>query len=125
MVQLDGTVVKRDSFSELSGDAKPKVISLAAFFKLLYSSPSEVERSMLFRKKARKKHKKKLASERDFVLGSPASPTAEIFVAGGRNQFRSWAAKISGWSEGRAGAVELVRLENVYLAPPVSRLQPV
>ncbi|WP_263386010.1 S8 family peptidase [Granulicella arctica] len=59
------------------------------------------------------------------IPGPPPTPTAEIFVAGQRAQFRSWAATVSGWSESRAGAVELVRLENVYLAPPVSRLQPV
>ena len=52
-----------------------------------------------------------------------SSPTAEIFIAGPRDRFRLWAASLSKWSEMRPGAEEIVRLENVYLAPPEKRLQ--
>ena len=54
-----------------------------------------------------------------------SSPTAEIFVAGRRESFRLWAASLSKWSENKPGADELVRVENIYCAPPEERLQPV
>jgi hypothetical protein len=54
-----------------------------------------------------------------------SSPTSEIFVAGRRESFRLWAASISKWSELKPGADELVRVENVYVAQPEERLQPV
>jgi hypothetical protein len=52
-----------------------------------------------------------------------SSPTAEIFVAGRRERFRSWAAQLSDWSEQRQGADELVRVENLSLAPPENRIR--
>lgn len=52
-----------------------------------------------------------------------SSPTAEIFIAGRRDRFRTWAAQLNNWSEQRQGAAELVRIENVYLAPPENRLR--
>ena len=52
-------------------------------------------------------------------------PTAEIFVAGPRINFRRWARSVGKWSESLDGAEELIRVENVYFAPPEDRLQPV
>jgi hypothetical protein len=60
---------------------------------------------------------------RDTVLESISSPTAELFVAGRRDKFRTWAAQLNNWSEHRAGAEELIRIEDVYLSPPEKRLQ--
>ena len=51
------------------------------------------------------------------------TPTAEIFVAGTRRNFRRWATSVGNWSESREGAEELIRVENVYFAPPEDRLQ--
>ena len=70
----------------------------------------------LLRKKTDKEHAKPKPVE---------TPTAEIFVAGARVNFRRWATSVSNWSESREGAEELIRVENVYFAPPEDRLQPV
>ena len=56
---------------------------------------------------------------------SVETPTAEIFVAGTRRNFRRWATSVGNWTESLAGAEELIRVENVYFAQPKDRLRPV
>ena len=68
------------------------------------------------RKKTDKEHVKSKPMEK---------PTAEIFVVGTRKSFRRWATSVDNWTESREGAEELIRVENVYFAPPEDRLQPV
>ena len=53
-----------------------------------------------------------------------ASPTAEIFVMGRRQNFQRWAQNVSGWNEGFEGACELVRIEDVHFIEPVERIRP-
>ena len=52
-------------------------------------------------------------------------PTTEIFVGGPRTKFRRWATSLNNWTESWEGAEELIRVENVYVAPAEDRLQPI
>jgi len=60
------------------------------------------------------------------VKRQPQAPsaTAEIFVMGSRQNFQLWAQDVSSWSEGLAGAVELVRIEDVHFIEPEERIRP-
>lgn len=95
----------------------------AALFQAVGLAPIGSRTQQIVPDKGAKASKRKAAANTPLL--PPPTPTAEIFVAGRRDQFRSWAAAVSGWSETRAGAAELIRVEDVYLAPPQSRLQPV
>jgi hypothetical protein len=53
-----------------------------------------------------------------------SSATAELFVMGSRENFQRWAQNVSSWSEGLAGAVELVRIEDVHFIEPEERIRP-
>ena len=52
-------------------------------------------------------------------------PTTEVFVGGPRRKFRRWATSVNNWTESREGAEELIRVEDVYVAPAEDRLQPI
>jgi hypothetical protein len=57
-------------------------------------------------------------------LPQAPSATAEIFVMGSRQNFQQWAQNVSSWPEGLAGAVELVRIEDVHFIEPEERIRP-
>ena len=70
--------------------------------------------------------KKRGEKDKEHIRSEPAeTPTSEIFVAGNRRNFRSWATSVNLWPESLEGAEELIRLENVYFARPEDRLQPI
>jgi hypothetical protein len=56
--------------------------------------------------------------------GEPAEKvTTDVFVAGPRERFRSWAGDLGRWSEEHDGAVELPRVEAVRALNPDDRLR--
>ena len=61
----------------------------------------------------------------DHKLGvSPTSATADLFVAGRRENFRRWAQSVSTWEPIREGMAELVRVEDVRFVTPAERVKP-
>jgi hypothetical protein len=75
-------------------------------------------------KEKKKKSESKPAHGQDEAIPVTASPTAEIFVAGSRANFRLWASALKYWTEtSDSGTAELVRIEGVYVPQPKDRLK--